>query len=189
MPSELAGVWSKGESNNCCADFQGSNLSDAREQRDANGTCLGLVTAEAARMTASDPEADLDLGWQRIEVSYSVRASAVAFSWALGSEIVINSRGRRCWASKPLNGKVHPSGKKLPSYGGHEVTHDHFDSVINRDQTCKLGIEWDLCAPGLLCCVASEQSSLHSATIFQRSRLLTRTRQSWSFSPRAHIAL
>jgi hypothetical protein len=29
---------------------------------------------------------------------------------------------------------------------GHEVTLDHFDSVISRDQTCKLGIEWDLCA-------------------------------------------
>src|SRR6266853_3261096 len=53
--------------------FKGSNLSNAREQRDANGTCLGLVTAETARMTASDPEADLDLGWRRIEVSHSLR--------------------------------------------------------------------------------------------------------------------
>ncbi len=33
---------------------------------------------------------------------------------------------------------------------------DHFGSKICRDQTCKWGIEWDTCAPGLLSCVASD---------------------------------
>ena len=57
---------------------------------------------------------------------------------------------------------------------------DHFGSKICRDQTCKWGIEWDTCAPGLLSCVASD---------FPSSRLRTRTTQSWSFSPDAHIPL
>ena len=43
---------------------------------------------------------------------------------------------------------------------------DHSASEISRDRTCKWGIEWDTCAPGLLCCVASEPSYLHLATIF-----------------------
>jgi hypothetical protein len=28
----------------------------------------------------------------------------------------------------------------------HKIMLDHFDCGINRDQTCKWGIEWDLCA-------------------------------------------
>jgi hypothetical protein len=42
-------------------------------------------------------------------------------------------------------------------------------------------------APGLLCCVASERSYPHSATIFHQSHLLTRMTQRWSFSPSAYI--
>jgi hypothetical protein len=37
--------------------------------------------------------------------------------------------------------------------------------------------------------IVSCQSYLHSATIFLQICLLTRTKQSWSFSPSAHIAL
>ena len=57
---------------------------------------------------------------------------------------------------------------------------DHFGSGISCDQTCKWGIEWDTCAPGLLSCVASD---------FPSSRLRTRMTQSWSFSPGTHIPL
>src|ERR1700730_3962718 len=35
---------------------------------------------------------------------------------------------------------------------------DHFGSGISHDQTCKWGIEWDTCAPGLSCCFASERT-------------------------------
>jgi len=66
---------------------------------------------------------------------------------------------------------------------------DHFGSEISRDQTCKWGIEWDTYEPGLLCCVASEPSYLHLATIFHQGRLLTRMMQSWSFNRGAYIPL
>ncbi len=35
---------------------------------------------------------------------------------------------------------------------------DHFGSGISCDQTCKWGIEWDTCAPGLSCRFASERT-------------------------------
>jgi hypothetical protein len=66
---------------------------------------------------------------------------------------------------------------------------DHSASEISRDRTCKWGIEWDTCAPGLLCCVASEPSYLHLATIFNQSRLVTRMMQSPSFNRGAYIPL
>jgi len=65
---------------------------------------------------------------------------------------------------------------------------DHFGSGISCDQTCKWGIEWDTCAPGLLRRVASKRSYLRSRLFFQ-NRLRTRMTQSWNFSPVAHIAL
>jgi hypothetical protein len=40
-----------------------------------------------------------------------------------------------------------------------------------------------------MCCVASEPSYLHSATIFHQRRLLTQMTQSWSFNPGANIPL
>jgi hypothetical protein len=55
-----------------------------------------------------------------------------------------------------------------------------FGFGIRSDQTCKWGIEWDTCAPGLLSCVASD---------FPSSRLRIRMTQSWSFSPGTHISL
>src|SRR6266851_6580477 len=35
---------------------------------------------------------------------------------------------------------------------------DHLSSGISSNQTCKWGIEWDLCAPGLSCRFASERT-------------------------------
>ena len=42
---------------------------------------------------------------------------------------------------------------------------DHPGFGISRDQTCNWGLEWDTCAPGLLCGVASNVAG-HSAKIF-----------------------
>ena len=42
---------------------------------------------------------------------------------------------------------------------------DHPGFGISRDQTCNRGLEWDTCAPGLLCGVASNVAG-HSAKIF-----------------------
>ena len=50
------------------------------------------------------------------------------------------------------------------------------------------GASSGICAPGLLCRVASKRSYLRSRLFFQ-NRLRTRMTQSWNFSPVAHIAL
>jgi hypothetical protein len=47
----------------------------------------------------------------------------------------------------------------------HWIMLDHPGFGISRDQTCNRGLEWDTCAPGLLCGVASNVAG-HSAKIF-----------------------
>ena len=46
----------------------------------------------------------------------------------------------------------------VPNMSKHNITLDHFDCGISRDQSCEWGTKWDLCAPGLSCCFASERT-------------------------------
>lgn len=65
---------------------------------------------------------------------------------------------------------------------------DHFRSVISCDQTCRWGIEWDTCAPELLCCGFRTKLSAFGDD-FLHICLLARMTHSGSFSPGAHIVL
>ena len=46
----------------------------------------------------------------------------------------------------------------VPDRSKHNITLDHFDCGISRDQSCEWGTKWDLCAPGLSCRFASERT-------------------------------